>query len=129
MRFKLIKWTRQIRIWFGGRKGMEQEHYLFQLFDPKTTTIRVEALAEKLWPNGWGYNVMSHTYRGQIFTTRKPKPPRHQWHLRFYSNGSVSGHYEVDPIQFPLEHLDGIDLRELTTQEKGELWELLVGKG
>lgn len=113
MRFTIIRWTRQLRIWFGGRKGMEAKHYLFTL--PERLTP--EQIFERLWRHGWGYNVMSHTFSQQIFTVRKPVPPRHQYHLRFYKNGSVSGHFEVDPVQFALEHLDGVDLRPLNEEE------------
>jgi len=92
---------------------MERKHYLFTL--PKRLTP--EEIWEKLWPSGWGYNALSQTYKGQIYTVRKLVPPRHQYHLRFYQNGDVSGHYEVDNLQFPLEHLDGVDLRPLNSEE------------
>lgn len=116
-RFRLIRWTRQLRIWLGGWKEMERRHYLFTHSQPLTP----EQICERLWRHGWGYNTMSHTYRGQRFTVRRPDPPRHQWHLRFYSDGRVSGHYEVDPFIFPLEHLDGVDLRALNNSEIYEL--------
>jgi hypothetical protein len=117
LRYNLIKWTRQIRIFFGGGKKMEQKHYLFTLQKPLTP----EEIWEKLWVSGWGYNVMSVTYKKQIYTMRKLVPPRHQYHIRFYKNGDVSGHFEVDNIQFPLEHLDGIDLRPFNDEEKATL--------
>lgn len=122
MRFKLIRWTRQLRIWLGGRKEMEAKHYLFTLPKPLTRS----ALEEKLWPHGWGYNVLSHTYKGQIFTTRKLAEPHYQYHLRFYENGDVSGHFEVDHGIFPLEHLDGVDLRPLEKEERDNLYRLLT---
>lgn len=126
IRFKLVRLTRQLRIWLGGGKLMEAKHYLFTLPVPLTP----EEIWERLWPQGWGYNTMSHTYRSQIFTVRKLVPPRHQYHLRFYKDGKVSGHYEVDCIQFPLEHLDGVDLRQLKAGEKAELLNQLgVTKG
>jgi len=114
-RYKLVRWTRQIRIFFGGGKEMEQKHYLFTLPKPLTP----EEVWDKLWSFGWGYDALSHTYRGQIYTVRKVVPPRH--HLRFYKNGDVSGHFEVDPVQFPLEHVDGVDLRLLSNEEIAEL--------
>ena len=75
----------------------------------------------KLWSFDWGYNTLSTTYRGQIYTVRKGVPPRHQYHLRFYKNCGVSGHLEVDNLQFHLEHLDGVDLRTLNSEEITEL--------
>ena len=117
LRYKLIKATRRIRILFGGYKSMELKHYMFTL--PKVLTAK--EISQRLWEHGWGYNAISTTYKKQIFTVRKVEPPRHQYHLRFYKNGAVSGHFEVDPIQFPLEHLDGVDLRHLTEEEKAEI--------
>ena len=112
-RYRLVRWTRQIRILFGRGKEMENKHYLFTLPKPLTS----KEIWSKLWSSGWGYNAMSHTYKGQIYTLRKVVPPRHQYHLRFYKNGDVSGHFEVDNLQFPLEHLDGVDLRRLNEEE------------
>ena len=96
---------------------MEKKHYLFTLPKP----LSAEEVWSRLWVSGWGYNVLSTTYRGQIYTMRKVVPPRHQYHLRFYKNGNVSGHFEVDNLQFPLEHLDGVDLRPLSSEEKEAL--------
>jgi hypothetical protein len=117
LRYKLVRWTRQIRIFFGGGKEMEKKHYLFTLPKPMTP----EQIWEKLWFSGWGYNALSQTYKGQIYTMRKVVPPRHQYHLRFYKNRDVSGHFEVDNLQFPLEHLDGVDLRRLNDEEVAAL--------
>ncbi|MBA7572768.1 hypothetical protein ES708_14554 [subsurface metagenome] len=116
-RYKLVRWTRQIRIFFGGGREIEQKHYLFTLPKPLTP----EEIWQKLWLFGWGYNALSQTYKGQIYTMRRVVPPRHQYHLRFYKNGNVSGHFEVDNLQFPLEHLDGVDLRPLSNEERSTL--------
>ena len=117
LRYNLVRWTRQIRIFFGGGKEMEQKHYLFTLPNPLTP----EEIWERLWISGWGYNSLSQTYKGQIYTMRKLAPPRHQYHIRFYKNGNVSGHFEVDNLQFPLEHLDGVDLRPFSIAEVAAL--------
>jgi len=117
LKIKLAKWIMQISIFFGGGKEMEEKHYLFTLQKPLTP----EEIWQKLWDSGWGYNVLSTTYRKQIYTMRKLVPPRHQYHIRFYKNGNVSGHFEVDNIQFPLEHLDGEDLRPFNAEEKAAL--------
>jgi len=79
LRYRLVNWTRQIRIFLGGGKEMEKKHYLFTL--PKRLTP--EEIWKKLWASGWGYNALSKTYKGQ----------------------------------FPLEHLDGVDLRPLNNEE------------
>lgn len=124
MRYKLIRWSRQIRAWLGGGKEREAKHYMFTLPKPLTP----EEIWGRLWPHDWGYNTTSTTYRGQIFTVKKLAPPKHQYHLRFYKDGVVTGHFEVDCINFPLEHLDGVDLRPLNEQEKQEIWQILTGE-
>jgi len=117
LRYKLFKWTRQMRIFFGGGREMEKKHYLFTLPKPMTP----EKIWDRLWVFGWGYNALSQTYKGQIYTLRKLVPPRHQYHLRFYTNGDVSGHFEVDNSQSPFEHLDGVNLRPLSNEEIDKL--------
>jgi len=52
---------------------------------------------------------------------RKVVPPRHQYYLRFYKNGDVSGHFEVGNLQFPLEYIDGVDWRPFNDEEKATL--------
>ena len=122
IRYKIIKATRRLRILFGGYKSMERKHYLFTL----SKVLTPQEISERLWKDGWGYNTLSTTHKGQIFTVRKVVPPRYQYHLRFYKDGAVSGHFEVDPIQFPLEHLDGVDLRGLNEEETSEIKSQLV---
>lgn len=114
-RYKLIKLTRAIRIFFGGYKAMEEKHKLFRL--PEALTPR--EIAERFMPHQYYYNVASSTYRKQIYTVRRLVDLDHQYHLRFYSNGWVSGHYELRPEAHPLEHLGGVDLRSLTDRERG----------
>ncbi len=111
--FKLVKWTRAVRILFGGYKGMEEKHKLFRLSEP----IHPRVLYRRLIPHGYQYNAASTTYKKQIFTVRKLIDVDSQIHLRFYSDGWVSGHYELQPDQWPLAHLKGGDLRSLTLGE------------
>lgn len=115
--FKLVKLTRAIRIFFGGYKAMEEKHKLFELpypFTPKEIYFR-------LIPHCYQYNTLSTTYKKQIFTVRKLVDFIHQIHLRFYSDGWVSGHYELQPDMFPMEHLKGVRLRPLNEFEVSEL--------
>jgi len=120
--FKLVKLTRAIRIFFGGYTVMEEKHKLFQLPEPLTP----RAIYRRLIPEGYQYNTMSTTYKKQIFTVRKLVDLDHQLHLRFYSDGWVSGHYELQPDQWPREHLLGEDLRPLTPEESKEIRSILT---
>ncbi len=115
--FKLVKATRAIRIFFGGYKGMEAKHRLFQL--SKLLTPR--EISRILIGDCYQYNALSTTYRHQIWTIRKLTDVDHQIHLRFYSDRWVSGHYELQPEMWPVPHLEGRDLRPLN---EGEVFKL-----
>ncbi len=115
--FKLVKWTRAIRILFGGYSKMEEEHKLFQL--PRLLTPR--EIYRELIDDGYQYNTLSSTRKKQVFTLRKMTDIDHQIHLRFYNDRWVSGHYELAPEQWPIEHLQGWDLRALND---GEIFKL-----
>lgn len=121
MLYKLVKWTRAIRILFGGYKGMEEKHKLFQL--PKPLTPR--QITKRLIEHCYQYNALSTTYKKQIWTVRKLTDADHQIHLRFYSDGWVSGHFELQPELWPRQHLRGRDLTSLTNEEAYRLGELL----
>ena len=120
--YRIIKFTRAIRIFFGGFSKMEEKHKLFQLSQPPI----VKEIAERLQAYGYYYNTLSTTYRKQIYTVRKLVDLDHQYHLRFYSDGWVSGHYELRPDSHPMEHLDGVELRSLTPEEKEQTREYLT---
>ena len=115
--FRLVKRTRALRIFFGGYTKMEEKHKLFQL--PKLLTPR--EIYKRLIDDCYQYNTLSSTYKKQIFTVRKLTDLDHQIHLRFYSDRWVSGHYELQPEQWPVEHLQGKDLRSLN---EGEVFKL-----
>ena len=125
--FRLVKWSRAIRIALGGYTAMEEKHKLFQL--PKLLTPR--EIYKELIDDCYQYNALSYTYKKQIFTARKMTDIDHQIHLRFYSDRWVSGHYELAPDQWPVDHLKGEELRPLNEGEifklKGQLG--VSGKG
>ena len=116
-KYKLIKWTRQLRIWVAGNKEFEEKHVLFTLARP----LRPEEITERLRSLGYYYNELSTTYKGQIYTMRKIVDFDHQVHLRFRKDGLVSGHYELRADTHPLEHLFGVELGFVTRQEKREI--------
>lgn len=119
--FKLVKWTRAIRIFFGGCTEMEERHKLFKLPVPLTP----RQVYQRLIPACYQYNAISTTYRGQIWTVRQLSDLDHQVHLRFYEDGWVTGHYELQPEMWPMEHLRGADLRHLTDDEVAIIKKLL----
>ena len=111
--FRVVKWTRAVRILFGGYTKMEEKHKLFELPYPFTP----REIYKRLLDDGYQYNTLSSTYKKQIFTVRKLIDLDHQIHLRFYSDRWVSGHYELQGDQWPVEHLQGKDLRALNKDE------------
>lgn len=120
---QLTRWLRQLYIWLGS--GKEDPVFLVDF----ALLMGAEEIWSRLWQEGWGINEVSHIYKHQILSMRKPAPPRHQYHLRVYEENGiewVTAHYEVDVKVFPLEHLKGIDLRSLTPIEKEELRNLMT---
>ena len=124
-RYKLIKAARRIRILLGGFKQMEEEHKLFTL--PKRF-VDPKYISYTLLDHGYFYNTLSTTFNKQIYTVRQLIDTDYQIHLRFYSTGWVSGHFELRPDSHPLEHLDGIHLRPLYRTEREELKSILLGE-
>ncbi len=124
MVLKLIRWTRQLRILFGGNKEREERFNLFQLSPP----LSILEFRKRLIPLGYQYNPFSHAFRRQIFTARRLDPDgKHQYHLRYYKDGWVTGHWEIDWFISPGEHSNSTDLRALTDGETGELRKVLTG--
>ncbi|GAI70967.1 unnamed protein product [marine sediment metagenome] len=115
--FRLVKWSRAVRIFFGGYTKMEEKHKLFQL--PHMLSPR--QIYYTLIDDCYQYNSLSSIYKKQIFTVRKLTDIDHQIHLRFYSDRWVSGHYELAPEMWPAQHLKGEDLRALN---EGEIFKL-----
>ncbi len=124
--FRLVKWSRAVRIFFGGYTKMEEKHYMYDL--PRL--VATVDIRKALIPLCFQYNAFSSTYKKQIWTCRRlDSDGVHQYHLRFYSYDSiirVSGHWEIDPLISPSQHLAGRDLRPLTKEEQGEVWNALV---
>lgn len=113
MLYKLIRWSRQVRIWLSGNKERELRFRLFTL----PVVIPPLEFRERLLDLGYDYNTFSMAYRGQIFTVRKAVPGGHQYHLRYYNNGEITGHWECDWFIDAVKHNQGKDLRALTNRE------------
>ncbi|KKM99188.1 hypothetical protein LCGC14_1150350 [marine sediment metagenome] len=115
MIYKLLRWSRQLRIFFGGNKAREDRFKLFEIH-PRIGDIDFR---RKLIPLGYQENLFSHTFKHQIATVRRlALDGKHQYHLRLYSDGVCTGHYEMDYYLYQKEHLAGKDLRKLTRVER-----------
>ncbi len=123
MIYKLIRWSRQLRIILGGNKDREERFELFEV------SLHILDFRRKLIPLGYQENLFSHTFKHQIFTVRKlDKDGKHQYHLRLYDDNGrmiVTGHWERDYFVSQKEHMDGKDLRKLTKKEITELRRVL----
>ena len=74
----------------------------------------------------WYPNYHGYIYRGQIYQARRfLHSGKHQYHVRFYDDGLVTGHFEITPEYDVSDHLSGVDLRTLFPAEaerlKGQL--------
>ena len=118
MIYRLLRWTRQLRIFFGGNKEREERFRILEIH-PRIGNLDFR---RKLIPLGYQENLFSHTYRGQIATVRKlDKDGKHQYHLRYYQDGEVTAHHEYDYFIYQGQHMDGKDLRKLTKKEITEI--------
>ena len=119
MYISLLKLVR----WFYSFLGLVNEPKSWRLF--RTPITKVEELAPRLAYCGYYANLVSSTYKGQIYTARKLTDLDHQLHIRIYKDGWVTGHYELSPIH-PIEHLSGIELRKLRPVEINGLRRILI---
>jgi hypothetical protein len=95
-----------------GKK--ETEHYLFTLPRGLSDVELYCALAD----HGWQPNYMGYIYKGQIYQCRRLLHlGKHQYHVRCYSDGKVTGHFEIAPEWDTGDHLTGVDLRTMTITE------------
>ncbi|KKM76485.1 hypothetical protein LCGC14_1379610 [marine sediment metagenome] len=129
LRYQLVKATRRLRILLGGYREKELEHAMFRLFHPPKSPFSVEGLGEVLRKHGFYYNSLSTTYRKQIYTARKILSWDHQIHIRFYSDGWVTGHGELRPECHPLEHLEGVEVKPLSEGAIEEVRDIFKAEG
>ena len=120
--FRLVRWARVILAWFFGNK-YEEEFRLFRL-----EKVNEEDIYDRLIPYCYQYNYMGAVYREQVFQVRQLTDLLHQIHLRFYKDGWVTGHYELQPEMYPMTHLRGEGLRELTLGERAVIELILAVK-
>ena len=121
-RYQFLKKTYPLRLLFGGMRERENQFYLFPVYGKTLTEI-----CDILWEDGWGTNVLSTTFRGEIYSLWRPEG-QHQYHLRLYREYAgigIEGHYETNVQFFPAEHKDGVDLRPLNQGEIIHLRRLL----
>ena len=107
-----MRWWWQFQAYFG--KQEPGEFYLSTLV-PKLSILEFD---KKLLPLCFQENYFSITYRGQIYTCRRRDVDGvHQWHLRYFKDGKVTGHYERDYFSDIVGHNQSMDLRKLTRGE------------
>ena len=121
--FRIQRWLRFILQGVGKR---ENEHYLFTLETPLTDFELYSHLADP----GWQPNYMGYVYKGQIYQCRRlVDKGRHQYHVRCYDGGKVTGHFEVSPEQDERLHLRGADLRTMDKHEAEGLKNTILKEG
>lgn len=109
--FRMQRWINFILRGIGKK---ETEHFLFKL------KILMEdwELYMVLANYGWTPNYMGYSYRGQLYQCRRlADHGLHQYHVRLYDDGTVTGHYEVAPEWSEKDHLGGTDLRTMDKVE------------
>jgi len=126
MWWKLLKWSRQLRIWLSGNKREDPKYRLFKLEEP----VDLEQIYGKLIKLGYQYNYAAVTYTGQLFQVRRLTDIEYQIHLRIIedSEGNVwlTGHYELQPEADAFAHSKGEGCRTLTEEEISPLRQALT---
>ena len=114
----LFRLNRFTYFFFKGIGKKETEHYLFTLQKLMSAFAIYQILANHDWqPNPFGY-----TYKGQIYQCRKLlNQGEHQYHLRFYDDGKVTGHFELTPEVDVSDHLAGKYLRTMNKAEANKV--------
>ena len=103
-------WKLQAR--FG--KPEPVEFYLF------TLVPRLDALEfrERLIPLCYQQNPFGIAYKGMVYQCQRLDPDGiHMFHVRYFENGQVTGHYEIDYFVDTASHNKSIDLRKFTNNE------------
>ena len=57
-KYKIIRWTRKLRLWFTGNKEREAKHAIAYI--PAKMTIK--EIAEEFAKSGYFYNCFSHCF-------------------------------------------------------------------
>ena len=109
--------------WLFRFLGLVKEPEQWRLF--RTPLTKVEDIAPRLDYFDYYQNLLSTTYRGQIYTARKLIDENFQIHIRINRDGWVTGHYELQPIHH-LAHLLGVKLRKLHQPEITQLRGILI---
>ena len=110
----LFRLNRFISFILKGIGKIENEHYLFTLEEVPDAFDIYKTLADWYWQP----NYMGYSYKHQIYQCRQiVDRGKHQYHLRFYDDGKVTGHFERTPEWDCSEHLLGVDLRIMNARE------------
>ena len=110
----IFRISRFIRFLLSGLGKLETKHYLFTLSEPMSDVELYTALATC----GWQPNYIGFIYRGQVYQCRRLiHRGKHQYHIRCYEDGKVTGHFEIAPEYDSGAHLAGEDLRTMNEQE------------
>ena len=105
-----------------GKK--ETEHYLFTLEEPLTDL----ELYQKLADCGWTPNYAGYIYAGQVYQCRRLiHRGKHQYHVRCYDDGKITGHFEIAVEFDEKQHLAGVDLRTMNEREAQRLKDNITG--
>lgn len=120
----IFRIQRHLSFLLKGIGKKEMEHYLFTLQEEIQDINIYSRLA---WHN-WTPNYMGYLYKGQIYQCRRlVNGGRYQYHIRFYSDGKVTGHFETAPEYDISDHLSGIELRIMNKREAERLYNQITG--
>lgn len=95
----------------------DMEYYLGKV-DP----LPMAELHSRLLKYGWQPYHRGYVYEGQVCQYRRVVDNgRHEYHIRFYRDGTITGHYSLTPEKGFIRHLFGIGSRPMAEEEASEL--------
>ncbi|MFA6251498.1 MAG: hypothetical protein WC603_02635 [Candidatus Paceibacterota bacterium] len=61
-------------------------------------------ITDFLLSQGFEFDVIAYRDPGQILGMRKLDTPLYQYHIRFFDDGEIRGHFEYTPEAKPIKH-------------------------
>ncbi|HVM59002.1 MAG TPA: hypothetical protein VMT80_01595 [Candidatus Paceibacterota bacterium] len=95
-------YVRDSLTYLGVLRHKGRQHYLLGKL---AATETFESVISYLIDQGFGNHFVAWRDEGEIASLRKVPDFRHQFHIRFFQDGEVRGHYEYTPEFRPFDHL------------------------
>lgn len=73
---------------------------------------KLEDAVKILIDNGYGNHFIAWIDEGEIISMRYVCDFTHQYHIRFFQDGEIRGHYEYTPECYPILHMKDVGMED-----------------